>query len=66
MVRVNKADRVTGDTTYFEYAGLSTDTKPTDGVSTGSWFHEVDTSKVYAYDEHTETWYEQYYLGGDS
>lgn len=47
---------------YNEYAGLSTDTKPTEGVGTGSLFHEVDTKKVYAFNG-TE-WVEQLTLGG--
>ena len=51
---------------YFEFAGPSTATKPTENVCTGSLFHETDTTKVYAYDESTETWYEQCALGGDA
>ena len=43
---------------YMEFAGLSTDTKPTEEVATGSVFLEVDTSKVYFYDESTSTWLE--------
>ena len=51
---------------YYEFSGPSTAEKPTEGVATGSLFHEVDTTKVYAYDESTETWYEQTTLGGDA
>ena len=40
-----------GGYVYREYAGLSTDTKPTEDVTTGSLFLEVDTGDVYAYDE---------------
>ena len=40
------------------YAGLSTDTKPTDNLATGSFFYEVDTSKAYFFDEAGETWIE--------
>lgn len=43
---------------YAEYAGLSSDTKPTEGVSTGSVFLEVDTSAVYVYDSENSTWRE--------
>lgn len=32
-------------------AGLSTDTKPTDGIVTGSDFTEVDTGDVYLFNE---------------
>ena len=41
-----------------EYAGLSTDTKPTDGVANGSVFLEIDTNKTYIYDEQNATWHE--------
>lgn len=39
------------DDRYSEMFGLSTDTKPTDGLITGSKFTEVDTGDVYLYDE---------------
>lgn len=41
---------------YFEFAGLSTDTKPTEEVGTGSAFLEVDSGDVYFYDEVGEEW----------
>ena len=41
---------------YVEYAGVSTDTKPTTGIVTGSIFHEVDTGVDYMLDEETGTW----------
>lgn len=41
---------------YKECAGLSTDTKPTEGTVTGSKFHEVDTGIDYSYDEVSRTW----------
>jgi hypothetical protein len=47
---------------YGEYFGLSTDTKPTDGIVTGSKFTEVDTGKVYLFDEEADAdkaWVEQ-------
>lgn len=46
---------------YIEAAGLSTDYKPTAGLVTGSLFLEVDSGKVYAFDETTDTWNE---IGG--
>ena len=46
---------------YCEFAGLSTDSKPTENVATGSLFHEVDTKKIYAFNG-TE-WVEQVTLG---
>lgn len=42
-------------TTYY---GLSTDTKPTDGVGNGSAFLEMDTGKIYFYDVENTTWRE--------
>ena len=56
MVRelVNKG--FDSDQFYVEYAGLSTDTKPTAGLVTGSTFMEVDTGNVYLFDEVGETW----------
>lgn len=40
------------------YYGLSTDTKPTDGVGNGSAFIEMDTGKLYFYDLANTTWRE--------
>lgn len=44
------------DYTYFEYSGLSTDSKPTTGVFNGSTFLEMDTSEVYVFDASTMAW----------
>lgn len=44
------------DQRYVQYAGLSTDTKPVDGLVTGSTFIEVDTGKVFIFDEVSVTW----------
>ena len=41
---------------YFEFAGTSTDTKPTEEVGTGSVFLEVDTGNAYFYNEDDESW----------
>lgn len=38
------------------YAGLSTDTKPTEGVNTGSEFREIDTGKKYYFSSATNEW----------
>lgn len=52
---------------YFEFSGLSTDDKPTMAdISTGSLFHEVDTTKIYAYEEESGEWIEQMQLGEDA
>ena len=41
---------------YKEIAGLSTETKPTTGVCTGSKFFEVDTRKTNYFDETNAEW----------
>ena len=66
MVRVTEY-RFVGRGKYYEYAGLSTDTKPQrDDIITGSLFLEVDTGDVYAYDEDGTTWHQITSLGGDA
>lgn len=44
--------------TSLTITGLSTDTKPTVGVQNGSAFIEMDTSKIYFFDEAGATWRE--------
>lgn len=51
---------------YVEIAGLSTDTKPTTDLVTGSMFFEVDTGDVYAFDETGAAWSKVAALGGGS
>lgn len=41
----------TPDKKYAEMFGLSTDTKPKDGLVTGSKFTEVNTGDIYLFDE---------------
>lgn len=43
---------------YVEIAGLSTESKPSSGMITGSQYMEVDTTKVYFWDETNEQWHE--------
>ena len=51
----------TGDgKVYVEISGLSTDSKPTEGVAQGSILSEVDTGKVYFFNETAATWVEQF------
>ena len=49
---------------YVELAGIHTDTKPTDGIATGSIFTEVDTGTVFFFNEASETWVEQFSFQG--
>lgn len=52
-------DGSSGDVYYEQYAGLSSETKPTMNIATGSEFFEVDTGKKYKFDELTNSWIEQ-------
>ena len=58
MIRcLDSYDVVIDEVKYYEFAGLSTDTKPTgSGIATGSVFTEVNTGNVYLYDEASATW----------
>lgn len=66
MIRTIKRLIATDNNEYREYreiACLSTDTKPTDGLITGSILTEVDTGNVFFYDETAEAsdpWIEQF------
>ena len=55
-----------GNVRYIEGSCHSTDSKPTEGIATGSLVLEVDTAKIYAYDETTQEWGEMVALGGTS
>ena len=58
MVRITVEDNFVNDKRYIEAFGLSTDTKPTEGIITGSVFVEVDTSKAFFFDEVSGEWKE--------
>ena len=51
MVRILEQRTIDGNTNYVEAVGLSTDSKPTANICTGSVFTEVDTGDVYMFDE---------------
>ena len=58
MVRAIKSRLFASGLKHAEIYGLSTDSKPTGGLVTGSKFTEVDTGAVYLYDETNDgTWY---------
>jgi hypothetical protein len=42
-----------------EFYGKSTDTKPVDNVKNADIFYEMDTKRVFLFDEDGETWIEQ-------
>ena len=58
MIRILTENTVTDGKRYIEAFGLSTDSKPTSGVVTGSVFVEVNTGKVYLFDEVGSQWQE--------
>lgn len=51
MIRTLKKQAFTDGLSLVKLAGLSTDSKPTTGIVTGSEFLEVDTGDVYAFAE---------------
>lgn len=64
MIRKLVVRSFEGSKEYIEAAGLSTDSKPTLNVVTGSTFLEVDTGDVYAFDETGAEWDKIASLGG--
>ena len=59
MVTFNKRYRPNTDgKIYCEGECLSTDTKPTTDIMNGSKLLEMDTGKLYAFDEDGEAWLE--------
>lgn len=63
MIRANKEQlvEVTAEgksVNMAELFGTSTDTKPTEGYCNGTTFLEVDTGKIYLFNEDTSSWVE--------
>lgn len=54
IVEVNDGNSIV----QVKLAGLSTDSKPTAGIATGSAFVEVDTGKLFLFNEAAQTWVE--------
>ena len=42
-----------------EFKGLSTDTKPNSDIPNGSTFYEMNTGKIFMFDEENKLWIEQ-------
>lgn len=60
MLRITTEQTFTEDgKKYIEGFCLSTDTKPTTGIITGSSLVEVDTGNAFLFDEESSTWEEQ-------
>ena len=56
-----------GDKHYQQIAGPSTESKPTSGLVTGSLYLEVDTMKLYAFNEaNNGSWGDGVKIGSDS
>lgn len=67
MVRVLVEKGFDSTKKYIEASGLSTDSKPTENIVTGSLFLEVDTGDVYAFAEgDSPSWGKIAALGGGS
>lgn len=64
MVRIIESRIISGNVSYVELSCLSTDTKPTADICTGSLALEVDTGDVYAFDEVGGEWGKIAELGG--
>lgn len=58
MIRILEQQIHTDNKKYIEAFGLSTDSKPTADLVTGSVFVEVDTSKAYFFNESGSEWVE--------
>lgn len=59
MIRALVERAFTADKKYVELFGLSTDSKPTTGIVTGSVFVEVNTGKLFLFNEDASAWVEQ-------
>jgi len=56
MIRVIKSTTYDDGKVHIEFACLSTDSKPTEGIATGSIAIEANTGDLYAFDEVGEQW----------
>jgi len=60
MVSILKINAGSGGRLLADYAGLATDTAPTDDdCLNGSTFYEIDTGTTYHFDEENDTWYDE-------
>ena len=64
MVRTLEKRNITDAKFYVEIACLSTDSKPTANIVTGSLAFEVNTGDMYAFDEVGGEWNKVAALGG--
>ena len=59
MVRIINGYTLQEGVMFIEAVGLSSDTKPTEGIATGSRFTEVDTVAEFLFDEESGMWLSQ-------
>ena len=59
MIRTLERKAFTNDKLFCKFAGNSSDSKPTDGIVTGSSFLEVDTGIEFLFDEDVAGWVAQ-------
>lgn len=58
MITVYRENGIVEGKGELEYRGLSTDTKPTENITNGSVFIEIDTGKLYMFDAEGTQWKE--------
>lgn len=58
MVSYNEAIAITNEKNLVQAVCLSTDAKPTSGIANGSMMLEMDTGKIYAFNEAGSAWVE--------
>ena len=58
MFTTIKAHYTGNEKSYIEGACLSGDSKPTDGIANGSIIIEIDTGKIYMFNETGSAWAE--------
>lgn len=58
MITFSYVRNINAEKPQYEGFCLSTDVKPTEGIGNGSFMTEIDTGKVYCFDEENATWYE--------
>ena len=58
MFTTIKAHYAGNEKSYIEGACLAADTKPTDGIANGSIIIEIDTGKLYMFNETGSAWAE--------
>lgn len=55
-IRIKESTTYEDGKVHIEVSCLSTDTKPTEGIATGSIALEADTGDLYVFNEDASTW----------